>query len=281
MSETLTIAELAERASRVLRDGAPGANGRVREVPSERLIRWYTTIGLVDPPLTRRGRVARYGRRHLLQVVAVKRLQADGLSIADIQVRLTGATDAALEEVARLPAAPGPSTANAETPETPETPETRPPERFWARSPAARRAEQPSAQGPAQSPAQGPAQGTAQSPAQGPAQGTAQSPAQSAAQSPAQGPAQGAEPPVRPSATPVHGVRLAPGVTLLLDGAARGLAPGDLAAVSTAAAPLLAALRDLGLAPAGVPPYNPYTAHTTPPDMPEEPDETPSEGSTR
>lgn len=27
----------------------PRANGRVREVPNERLIRWYTTIGLLDP----------------------------------------------------------------------------------------------------------------------------------------------------------------------------------------------------------------------------------------
>ncbi|GAB3891494.1 hypothetical protein GCM10027612_37450 [Microbispora bryophytorum subsp. camponoti] len=27
------------------------ANGRVRELPNERLIRWYTTIGLLDPPL--------------------------------------------------------------------------------------------------------------------------------------------------------------------------------------------------------------------------------------
>lgn len=77
MSDTWTIGELAEHAARALRDGAPPpANGRVRDVPGERLIRWYTTIGLVDPPLTRRGRIARYGRRHLLQLVAVKRLQA-------------------------------------------------------------------------------------------------------------------------------------------------------------------------------------------------------------
>lgn len=100
MSDTWTIGELAEHAARALRAGAPPANGRVRDVPGERLIRWYTTIGLVDPPLTRRGRVARYGRRHLLQLVAIKRLQAAGLSIAEIQAALAGATDRMLEDAA-------------------------------------------------------------------------------------------------------------------------------------------------------------------------------------
>ncbi|GAA1675360.1 hypothetical protein GCM10009733_085520 [Nonomuraea maheshkhaliensis] len=109
MSDTWTIGELAEHAARALRDSAPPpANGRVRDVPGERLIRWYTTIGLVDPPLTRRGRIARYGRRHLLQLVAVKRLQAAGRSIAEIQVALAGATDHMLESAARLGPAPAP-----------------------------------------------------------------------------------------------------------------------------------------------------------------------------
>ncbi|WP_220448033.1 MerR family transcriptional regulator [Nonomuraea diastatica] len=107
MSDTWTIGELADRTARALRDGMapPGdgrGNGRVRDVPGERLIRWYTTIGLVDPPLTRRGRIARYGRRHLLQLVAVKRLQAAGRSIAQIQAALAGATDRMLETTAAL-----------------------------------------------------------------------------------------------------------------------------------------------------------------------------------
>src|SRR5690606_40309537 len=70
-----TIGELAEHAARLL--GPDGqVSGRVRPVPNERLIRWYTTIGLLDPPIARRGRVALYGRRHLLQLVAIKRRQA-------------------------------------------------------------------------------------------------------------------------------------------------------------------------------------------------------------
>ena len=44
-----------------------------------------------------------YGRRHLLQVVAVKRLQGEGWSLAEIQERLIGAGDAVLEEIAALP----------------------------------------------------------------------------------------------------------------------------------------------------------------------------------
>src|SRR5580704_12728763 len=79
------------------------ANGRVRDVPNERLVRWYVTVGLVDPPLSRRGRVAQYGRRHLLQLVAVKRLQAEGRSLAEIQAELAGATDDTLAAVAGIP----------------------------------------------------------------------------------------------------------------------------------------------------------------------------------
>ncbi|MEV4113583.1 MerR family transcriptional regulator [Nonomuraea sp. NPDC049695] len=127
MSDTWTIGELAEHAARALRGGAASANGRVRDVPGERLIRWYTTIGLVDPPLTRRGRIAQYGRRHLLQLVAVKRLQAAGHSIAQIQAALAGATDRMLEATAGLaptsgspdgPSPSGPGLATALEPST-------------------------------------------------------------------------------------------------------------------------------------------------------------------
>ena len=103
------------------------ANGRVRDVPNERLVRWYVTVGLVDPPLSRRGRVARYGRRHLLQLVAVKRRQAEGRSLAEIQAELAGATDETLAAVARVPdTQPAPDVLPA------------PPARFWTRSAAQR-----------------------------------------------------------------------------------------------------------------------------------------------
>ncbi len=102
---TWTLEELAERAARALVDAEVRvANGRVTGVPDGRLIRWYTTIGLLDRPVIGPGRVARYGPRHLLQLVAVKRLQAQGAPLAEIQLRLAGATDSVLRRVAALPA---------------------------------------------------------------------------------------------------------------------------------------------------------------------------------
>lgn len=147
MSETWTIGELAERAAHALRTAAgPGAsttapNGRVRDVPNERLIRWYTTIGLLDPPLARRGRVALYGRRHLMQLVAIKRRQAAGRSIAQIQAELAGATDAVLAEIAGLPPAAAETATPAESASTARatTATTDGPGRFWTRGAAAAR----------------------------------------------------------------------------------------------------------------------------------------------
>lgn len=78
--------------------GAPAAaDGRVRDVPDERTIRWYQSAGMMDRPLGYEGRSARYGRRHLLQVLAIKLLQAQGLSLAQVQRALAGASDEQLE----------------------------------------------------------------------------------------------------------------------------------------------------------------------------------------
>ncbi|WP_405151856.1 helix-turn-helix domain-containing protein [Sphaerisporangium sp. NBC_01403] len=216
MSDTWTIGELAERAASTLRPSPQRPNGRVRDVPNERLIRWYTTIGLLDPPLTRRGRIALYGRRHLLQLIAVKRRQADGRSIADIQAELAGATDSTLEAIAQIPATAGPAPYDGGPGGSPRAdldgrPAARP--RFWAQRPAAEAA--PMAAVPASPPGVQPG-----------LDGDAH------------------------SAGVVHGVRLAPGVTLLLEGRAAG--PGDVAAIQEAAAPLLAVLRDRGLSGSAV-----------------------------
>jgi len=47
----------------------------------------------------------------------------------------------------------------------------------------------------------------------------------------------------------VRGVWLAPGVTVLLDGAEREPGPGDLAVIAAAAGPLLEVLASMGLFP--------------------------------
>jgi hypothetical protein len=60
-------------------------------------------LGLIDRPAEMQGRTALYGRRHLMQLVAIKRLQARGLTLSAIQQQLLGLGDAALRRVARLP----------------------------------------------------------------------------------------------------------------------------------------------------------------------------------
>jgi DNA-binding transcriptional MerR regulator len=101
--ELWTIEQLPDRVAELLsQDYAGQQNGRVRELPNGRTIRWYTTIGLVDRPISR-GRTALYGPRHVLQLAAVKRLQAAGRTLAEIQQELVGVTDDRLAELAKVP----------------------------------------------------------------------------------------------------------------------------------------------------------------------------------
>ena len=99
----LTLADLCARVALVLADGYGGSpNHRARDLPDRRTVRYYATLGLLDRPMIQ-GRIAYYERRHLLQLVAVKRLQANGLSLNEIQERLFGRSDAELAKIARLP----------------------------------------------------------------------------------------------------------------------------------------------------------------------------------
>jgi hypothetical protein len=118
---------LAERVDAALSIGYQGQpSGRVREVPDRRAIRYYTTLGLLDRPAEMRGRTALYGRRHLLQLVAIKRLQARGLNLAEIQERL-------LARLAQLPGKCDPPT--AAEPSAEPAPERRS-AAFWAAAPS-------------------------------------------------------------------------------------------------------------------------------------------------
>src|SRR6267154_4882891 len=91
--ELWTIDELGSRVALALSVDYDGqASGRVRDVPDRRTIRYYTTLGLIDRPTEMRGRTALYSRRHLLQLVAIKRLQAQGSTIAELQRALLGLT---------------------------------------------------------------------------------------------------------------------------------------------------------------------------------------------
>lgn len=206
-----TIDELSAEVAEALIVDYPGPpSGRVREVPDRRTIRWYTTIGLLDRPAAMRGRTALYGRRHLLQLVAIKRLQADGRSLAAVQQELYGATDTALGRIARVT-----GDRNGAAPEPPEPPEPAAPEAYIV-----------SAADVTPVPAPAPASGRfwAARPA-----------------------APFAPPPPAPAL--VHGIELADSVTLVLPSGTRTPNADDLAAIQDASGRLLAVLRHRGLVP--------------------------------
>ena len=100
MSELMTLVARALSAS----DYAPSAvSARVRAVPDTRTIRYYTTLGLISPPAEMRGRVAYYDETHVLQIVAIKQLQAQNQSLSDIQQKLVGLPSNKLQAIANLP----------------------------------------------------------------------------------------------------------------------------------------------------------------------------------
>ncbi|MEI8318654.1 MAG: MerR family transcriptional regulator [Planctomycetia bacterium] len=93
----LTLPEVVGSIPALLsRDYDGVRNGRVRDLPDVRTIRWYQSLGVLDRPTEFRGRAALYGRRHLLQIAVIKKLQASGLSLEEIQGGLPGRTDAEL-----------------------------------------------------------------------------------------------------------------------------------------------------------------------------------------
>src|SRR5256885_3721905 len=98
---SLSLEELSsEVASTLARLGLLGAapDARVSPAPDARTVRYYTTLGLLDRPVIA-GRQARYGQRHLLQLLAIKGLQKRALPLAEIQERLYGRSDAELESL--------------------------------------------------------------------------------------------------------------------------------------------------------------------------------------
>ena len=218
--ELMTLDELVARAAQALLSaGLDQPSARITELPTARTVRFYATHGLVDKPSGYRGRTALYGARHLAQIVAIKRLQAQGLSLEQIQGQLAGASDEALlASAGSLTPAPAP----AYSPEAARSPARRAAD-FWRDEPASSSASSPATQG-------------WHEPSPAPAPTTA--PARDATARRATG-----------GAWPLCGARLAPGVSLIIEGVARQLTPQELAELSQASAPLLDALRALELIP--------------------------------
>jgi DNA-binding transcriptional MerR regulator len=93
-----SLDELSDAAARLLRQqGTRVDDGRVAGAPDARAIRFYQTLGVLDKPLRYDGRRAVYGYRHLLQILAVKRLQAEGYPLGVIQASLPAKSTGDLE----------------------------------------------------------------------------------------------------------------------------------------------------------------------------------------
>jgi DNA-binding transcriptional MerR regulator len=97
----LTLEQLCDEVEKQLKQRellTAQHDGRVSAAPDGRTIRYYTTLGLLEKP-TVISRQAFYGKRHVLQILAIKSLQGLSLPLGEIQARLYGKSDKELEAI--------------------------------------------------------------------------------------------------------------------------------------------------------------------------------------
>lgn len=105
------VRELARAAEHFLRStGTTQEKGTVADYPNERTIRFYITEGLLDQAIKKRGVTSVFGYEHLLTLLAIKKLQSDGLPISVIKTLIPDKTTEELEallsdEIGTLPPA--------------------------------------------------------------------------------------------------------------------------------------------------------------------------------
>lgn len=98
--EDLRLDELLDAANSLMEAVAPvQPSDRVTETLSERTLRYYISQGLVDRPSGKEGSSALYGYRHLLQLLALKRLQASYLPVKKIREIVPESTNGALRAI--------------------------------------------------------------------------------------------------------------------------------------------------------------------------------------
>jgi len=93
-----SLEELVQVANQLLPHFLPEekAHTRVREEVTPRLVRHYTSQGMLDDPL-KQGREARYTYRHLLQVLLVRRLLTEGYGASVINTLARSKNNSDLE----------------------------------------------------------------------------------------------------------------------------------------------------------------------------------------
>jgi DNA-binding transcriptional MerR regulator len=89
MNERLSLEELAEQVNEWCdQHRIVPANGQSGESLTERNLRYYRSLGLIDAPMAGGGQG--YGEKHRLQVIAIRLLQAQGLPLNRIRELLFG-----------------------------------------------------------------------------------------------------------------------------------------------------------------------------------------------
>jgi len=95
-----TLDELVTEAARIIPHIAQEQKRyRVSVYPDERTIRYYINEGLVDKPSPSPDKPSRFTYRHLLQILAIKHLQAQYLPLNKIKEMLAGLKEEQLEEM--------------------------------------------------------------------------------------------------------------------------------------------------------------------------------------
>jgi len=92
------LLEFARVGEQVLAEmGLEQARGTVTSVPDERTIRYYMTEGLIQTPGEKQGTASLFGYLNLLQLLTVKKLQAEHLPIRKIRELVAGKSEQELE----------------------------------------------------------------------------------------------------------------------------------------------------------------------------------------
>lgn len=98
--EYIGVKELSDAAEVLIRAAGPSQErGTVAEFPNERTIRYYLSEGLLPPPYEKRGLTSVFGYPHLLALLVIKKLQAEGLSISVIRTLIAGKPAGELESL--------------------------------------------------------------------------------------------------------------------------------------------------------------------------------------
>ena len=95
-----TLDELVTEAARIIPYIAlEQKRYKVSVYPDERTLRYYINEGLVDKPSASKDTQSRFTYRHLLQILAIKHLQAQYLPLTKIKEMLAGLEEEQLEEI--------------------------------------------------------------------------------------------------------------------------------------------------------------------------------------